>query len=98
MSPAMKDLLELTNEADDKKAIYGSISDMFEGATHRPGVFGDYGHGDGYWGLDNEKACAEAFAEILEMMGSPSPKKDYILDKYLPTAKEFVLEIVKEAQ
>lgn len=98
ITPAMKDLLELTNEADDKKAIYGAISDMFEGATHRPGVFGDYGHGAGYWGLDNEKACAEAFAEILEMMGSPSPKKDYILDKYLPTAKEFVLEIVKEAQ
>lgn len=98
MTPAMKELLELTNEAADEKAIYGSISDMFEGATHRPGVFGDYGHGAGYWGLDNEKACAEAFAEILEMMGSPSPKKDYILDKYLPTAKEFVLEIVKEAQ
>lgn len=98
MTPAMKELLELTNEAEDTKAVYGSISDMFEGATRRPGVFGDYGHGAGYWGLDNEKACAEAFAEILEIMGSPSPKKDYILDKYLPTAKEFVLDIVKETQ
>ena len=97
MTPAMRELIELTKGAGDEMAIYGSISDMFEGATRRPGIFGTVGHGSEYWGIDNDKACGEAFAEILEIMGSTSPKKDYILDKYLPTARDFVVDAIKEA-
>lgn len=86
-------------DAGDKEAIYGGISDMFEAATHVPGTFGEYGHGGAaYWLRGPERASTEAFAEILEMLGSPSPRAAYILDKYLPTARDLVLHIIKEGE
>ena len=97
MTPTFAEILETVTGADDANAIYGSFSDMFEGATRRPGIFGNFGHGAKYWGYSGENASTEAFAEILEIMGSTSPKKDYILNKYLPTARDFVLDAINEA-
>jgi hypothetical protein len=97
-SKAFRELLEVAKEADDEEAIFGGISDMFEAATGHPGSFGRWGHGERYWREDYSNASTEAFAEILEILGSPSPKKNYILDKYLPTARDFVLDAIKEAE
>lgn len=97
-SKAFRELLEVAKEADDEEAIFGGISDMFEAATGHAGSFGRYGHGERYWREDYSNASTEAFAEILEILGSPSKKKNYILDKYLPTARDFVLDAIKEAE
>ena len=96
-SNSFRELLDVVKEADDEEAIFGGISDMFEAATGHPGSFGKWGHGERYWREDYSNASAEAFAEILEILGSPSPKKNYILDKYLPTARDFVLDAINEA-
>jgi len=97
-SKAFRELLEVAKEADDEEAIFGGLSDMFEAATGHAGAFGRYGHGERYWREDKVQASTEAFAEILEILGSPSKKKNYILDKYLPTARDFVLDAIKEAE
>jgi hypothetical protein len=97
-SKAFRDLLAVVKEADDEEAIFGGISDMFEAATGHAGSFGRWGHGERYWRESATNASTEAFAEILEILGSPSKKKNYILDKYLPTARDFVLEAIKEAE
>ena len=96
-SKSFRELLDVVKEADDEEAIFGGISDMFEAATGHPGSFVKWGHGERYWREDYSNASAEAFAEILEILGSPSPKKNYILDKYLPTARDFVLDAINEA-
>jgi len=97
-SKSFRELLAVAKEADDEEAIFGGISDMFEAATGHAGSFGRYGHGERYWREDYSNASTEAFAEILEILGSPSKKKNYILDKYLPTARDFVLDAIKEAE
>ena len=97
-SKAFRELLAVAKEADDEEAIFGGISDMFEAATGHAESFGRYGHGERYWREDYSNASTEAFAEILEILGSPSKKKNYILDKYLPTARDFVLDAIKEAE
>ena len=97
-SKSFRELLAVVKEADDEEAIFGGISDMFEAATGHAGAFGGWGHGERYWRKDKIQASTEAFAEILEILGSPSPKKNYILDKYLPTARDFVLDAIKEAE
>lgn len=97
-SKSFRELLAVVKEADDEEAIFGSISDMFEAATGHAESFGRYGHGERYWREDYSNASTEAFAEILEILGSPSKKKNYILDKYLPTARDFVLDAIKEAE
>ena len=97
-SKSFRELLAVVKEADDEEAIFGGISDMFEAATGHAGSFGRWGHGERYWREDYSNASTEAFAEILEILGSPSKKKNYILDKYLPTARDFVLDAIKEAE
>ena len=97
-SKSFRELLAVVKEADDEEAIFGGISDMFEAATGHAGAFGGWGHGERYWRKDKVQASTEAFAEILEILGSPSKKKNYILDKYLPTARDFVLDAIKEAE
>lgn len=97
-SKSFRELLAVVKEADDEEAIFGGISDMFEAATGHAESFGRYGHGERYWREDYSNASTEAFAEILEILGSPSKKKNYILDKYLPTARDFVLDAIKEAE
>ena len=83
--------------AGDSDAIRGSFSDMVEAATGNTGYFGSTGHGAKYWRNDIENvASTEAFAEILEIMASPSPGAARILNKYLPTARDFVVYTIEE--
>lgn len=82
--------------AGDLSAIRSSFSDMVEAATGNTGYFGTAGHGAKYWRDDIENAAStEAFAEILEMLASPSPGAARILNKYLPTARDFVLAVIE---
>ena len=62
--------------------------------------FGNLGHGSRYWrGRDGEtNKSAEAFAEILEMLSSPNDNGRELLEKYLPTSRDFVLDLIKEAR
>lgn len=83
--------------ADDLFVIRSSFSDMVEAATGNTGYFGTAGHGAKYWRDDIENAAStEAFAEILEMLASPSPGAARILiNKYLPTARDFVFAVIE---
>ena len=92
MTRPMRELKEL---AKGSRSI-NSISDMFEAATGIPGIFDDFGHGFGYWAFSPDRKSGEAFAEILEMLSSPNDNARKILDKYLPTARDFVLDLIKE--
>ena len=92
MTRPMRELKEL---AKGSRSI-NSISDMFEAATGIPGIFDDFGHGFGYWAFSPDRKSGEAFAEILEMIGSDEKGTRKILDKYLPTARDFVLDLIKE--
>ena len=94
MTKPVRELKELAREAGS----INSISDMFEAATDIPGFFDDFGHGYGYWAFSPDRKSGEAFAEILEMIGSDEKGTMKILDKYMPTAREFVLDLIKEAQ
>ena len=94
MTRPMRELKEL---AKGSRSI-NSISDMFEAATGIPGIFDDFGHGFGYWAFSPDRKSGEAFAEILEMIGSEEKGTRKILDKYLPTARDFVLDLIKEAK
>lgn len=50
-------------------------------------------------GFDGDSnKCTEAFSEILEMLSSPNDNARKILDKYLPTARDFVLDLIKETR
>lgn len=94
MTKPMRELKEL---AKGSRSL-NSLSDMFEAATGIPGFFDDFGHGYGYWAFSPDRKSGEAFAEILEMIGSDEKGTKKILDKYMPTAREFVLDLIKEAQ
>lgn len=94
MTKPMRELKEL---AKGSRSI-NSISDMFEAATGIPGIFDDFGHGFGYWAFSPDRKSGEAFAEILEMIGSEEKGTRKILDKYLPTARDFVLDLIKETK
>ena len=94
MTKPVRELKELAREAGS----INSISDMFEAATDIPGFFDDFGHGYGYWAFSPDRKSGEAFAEILEMIGSDEKGTMKILDKYMPTAREFVLDLINEAQ
>ena len=94
MTKPMRELKEL---AKGTRSI-NAISDMFEAATGIPGIFDDFGHGFGYWAMNPDRKSGEAFAELLEMIGSDEKGTKKILDKYMPTAREFVLDLIKEAQ
>ncbi len=94
MTKPMRELKEL---AKGSRSI-NSISDMFEAATGIPGIFDDFGHGFGYWAFSPDRKSGEAFAEILEMIGSDEKGTRKILDKYLPTARDFVLDLIKETK
>ncbi len=94
MTRPMRELKEL---AKGSRSI-NSISDMFEAATGIPGIFDDFGHGFGYWAFSPDRKSGEAFAEILEMIGSDEKGTRKILDKYLPTARDFVLDLIKETR
>ena len=94
MTKPMRELKEL---AKGSRSI-NSISDMFEAATGIPGIFDDFGHGFGYWAFSPDRKSGEAFAEILEMIGSDEEGTRKILDKYLPTARDFVLDLIKETK
>lgn len=91
---AYKELYDLAG-TDDSHAVLDALGDMFEAATRVPDSFSQAGHGVRCW-RDPENASVEAFAEILEMMGSSNPGAARILDRYLPQAKAFVLHIIKE--
>lgn len=89
-------VLDDLNAAGDLSAIRDSFSDMIEAATGNTGYFGSAGHGVKYWKDDPvEGPCTEAFAEILEMMGSTSTGAARILNKYLPTARDFVVKAIE---
>lgn len=94
MTKPMCELKELARGAGSINAL----SDMFEAATGIPGIFDDFGHGFGYWAFNPDMKSGEAFAELLEMIGSDEKGTMKILDKYMPTAREFVLDLIKEAQ
>ena len=99
-SKTLNGLVELSKNGGDEQSVYGALSDMFEAGTGIQNYFGIYGHGSRYWsGFDGDSnKCTEAFAEILEMLSSPNQNARKILDKYLPTARDFVLDLIKEAK
>ena len=99
-SKTLNGLVELSKNGDDEHSVYGALSDMFEAGTGIQNYFGIYGHGSRYWrGFDGDSnKCTEAFAEILEMLSSPNDNARKILDKYLPTARDFVLDLIKETR
>ena len=80
--------------------MFGVFSDMFEAGTGKENIFGSLGHGSRYWrGRDGEaNKSVEAFAEILEMLSSPNDNGRELLEKYLPTSRDFVLDLIKEAR
>lgn len=94
MTKPMRELKELARGAGSINAL----SDMFEAATGIPGIFDDFGHGFGYWAFSPDRKSGEAFAEILEMIGSDEKGTRKILEKYLPTSRDFVLDLIKEAR
>lgn len=94
MTKPMRELKEL---AKGTRSV-NVLSDMFEAATGIPGIFDDFGHGYVYWAMAPDRKSGEAFAELLEMIGSDEKGTKKILDKYMPTAREFVLDLIKEAQ
>ena len=99
-SKTLNGLVELSKKGGDEHSVYGALSDMFEAGTGIQNYFGIYGHGSRYWrGFDGDSnKCTEAFAEILEMLSSPNDNARKILDKYLPTARDFVLDLIKETK
>lgn len=99
-SKTLNGIVELSKKGGDEQSVYGALSDMFEAGTGIQNYFGIYGHGSRYWrGFDGDSnKCTEAFAEILEMLSSPNQNARKILDKYLPTARDFVLDLIKEAK
>lgn len=99
-SKTLNGLVELSKKGGDEQSVYGALSDMFEAGTGIQNYFGIYGHGSRYWrGFDGDNnKCTEAFAEILEMLSSPNKNARKILDKYLPTARDFVLDLIKETK
>ena len=99
-SKTLNGLVELSKKGGDEQSVYGALSDMFEAGTGIQNYFGKYGHGSRYWrGFDGDSnKCTEAFAEILEMLSSPNNNARKILDKYLPTARDFVLDLIKETK
>lgn len=99
-SKTLNGLVELSKNGGDEHSVYGALSDMFEAGTGIQNYFGIYGHGSRYWrGFDGDSnKCTEAFAEILEMLSSPNDNARKILDKYLPTARDFVLDLIKETR
>lgn len=99
-SKTLNGLVELSKKGGDENSVYGALSDMFEAGTGIQNYFGIYGHGSRYWrGFDGDSnKCTEAFAEILEMLSSPNNNARKILDKYLPTARDFVLDLIKETK
>lgn len=99
-SKTLTGLVELSKKGGDEQSVYGALSDMFEAGTGIQNYFGIYGHGSRYWrGFDGDSnKCTEAFAEILEMLSSPNNNARKILDKYLPTARDFVLDLIKETK
>ena len=99
-SKTLNGLVEMSKKGGDEQSVYGALSDMFEAGTGIQNYFGKYGHGSRYWrGFDGEgNKCTEAFAEILEMLSSPNDNARKILDKYLPTARDFVLDLIKETK
>lgn len=94
MTKPMRELKEIAREAGSINAL----SDMFEAATGIPGIFDDFGHGFGYWAFSPDRKSGEAFAEILEMLSSPNDNGRELLEKYLPTSRDFVLDLIKEAR
>ena len=89
-------VLDDLKDAGDASSLQDSFSDMVEAATGNTGYFGNAGHGAKYWKDDPKYSpSTEAFAEILEMMGSTSTGAARILNKYLPTARDFVVKAIE---
>lgn len=99
-SKTLTDLVKETKKGGDEYSVFGAFSDMFEAGTGKENFFGNLGHGSRYWrGRDGESnKSAEAFAEILEMLSSPNDNGRELLEKYLPTSRDFVLDMIKEAR
>ncbi len=94
MTKPMRELKEL---AKGTRSV-NVLSDMFEAATGIPGIFDDFGHGYGYWAFSPDRNSGDAIEELIEIIGSAETGTKQILDKYMPTAREFVLDLIKEAQ
>lgn len=99
-SKTLTDLVKETKKGGDEDSVFGAFSDMFEAGTGKENFFGNLGHGSRYWrGRDGDSnKCTEAFAEILEMLSSPNDNGRELLEKYLPTSRDFVLDLIKEAR
>ena len=99
-SKTLTDLVKETKKGGDEDSVFGAFSDMFEAGTGKENFFGNLGHGSRYWrGRDGEaNKSVEAFAEILEMLSSPNDNGRELLEKYLPTSRDFVLDLIKEAR
>lgn len=99
-SKTLTDLVKETKKGGDEDSVFGAFSDMFEAGTGKENIFGNLGHGSRYWrGRDGEaNKSVEAFAEILEMLSSPNDNGRELIEKYLPTSRDFVLDLIKEAR
>lgn len=96
-SPTLQSFINELKDVGDEAAVLGGVSDMFEAVTRKPGFISSWGHGVSYWLGNKENPGTEAWAEIMEMMGSPSPGASRIIEKYLKNARDYVLDLIKEA-
>ena len=86
---------ELRRELRKEKDIIAPVSDIYGGVT-KGKVQGYWGHAQSYWDRNDRAAevSSETWADILESMTHEENSK--ITDKYLPQAKEYILETVKD--
>ena len=69
---------------------YGTLSDMYEGATGKNYGFANWGHGCSYWKKNDDARGVEFFAEAFSAKSSSNKEQYELIKKYLPnTCKAF---------
>lgn len=86
---------EISKELRSYNDTIAPVSDIYGGVT-KGKVQGYWGHSQSYWGRNDRAAevSSEAWADILECMTHTENNKH--TTKYLPRAKSYILETVKE--